>query len=257
VGNLSSLGIDAELDMFAERVVKGAQYPGEFLGWKRDGQRVQDLVTELWPTAPAQLPNVSEDDSLTILITAPEATEEQRRIIGEGGVGGWLPQKLSKRERAALAEDGPPAFMVMRFANVIPSSTLAKLLVLWDTLSKLDVKYPAADPRRSGNPALHLGVWELYMSKPKVTTDARQTRQGKPYVRQEVVEAIDALCGLIRAAVVPRLERLMDEYAPGQRRVQERYAATPVSSFRSHCVPQDPCAGEIPPRGGVPGTAEP
>ncbi|KAJ7441861.1 hypothetical protein FB451DRAFT_1057941, partial [Mycena latifolia] len=159
------------------------KYPDEFSGRKRDSQRVTDLVNKRWPPVPAELPSIMDNDRLMA-------------------------------ECIRLRRDGPPPFLLMRFAHAIPASTLARLLALWDRLKALGVKYPKADHRRSGMPALHLGVWELFMNTPLITTDSRQTLQSDREVRAEVVEAIDALCRLIRKLMVPRLQRLMDAHTP-------------------------------------------
>jgi hypothetical protein len=172
------------------------------------------------------LPNATEDDSLTLLMSSAAPTAAQQKSIGPGGVASWVPVKVPAQERRALRQDGPPPYLVMRFANVIPTSTLAELLVLWDHLNALDIRYPDADHRRSGQPALHLGVWELYSARPIISADSRQTRQSNPSKRAAVVEALDALLGLIKTAVVPILERIMQWYVPGQQRVQERYVNT-------------------------------
>ncbi|KAJ7472096.1 hypothetical protein FB451DRAFT_1036500, partial [Mycena latifolia] len=184
------------------------KYPDEFSGGKRDSQRVTDLMNERWPTVPADLPNITDDDRLTA-------------------------------ECVWLRRDGPPPFLLMRFAHAIPASTLVRLLALWDRLKGLGVKFPKADHRCSEMPALHLGVWELFMNTPLITTDSRQTLQSDREVRAEVVEAIDALCRLIRKLVVPRLQRLMDAHAPGQRRVQDRIHAR-VRHFLGKALAQRP-----------------
>jgi hypothetical protein len=183
---------------------------------------VIDVVNEKWPKSSAGLPNTTEDHSLTLLFDSAAPTAAQQKAIGPGGVGSWVAKKVPPKERRALRQDGPPPYLAMRFANVIPASTLTQLLVLWDHLNTLDVQYPDADHRRSSQPALHLGIWELFKAQPIVTADSRQMRQKNLTKRAEIVEAIDALLGLIKMAVVPILERLMARYVPGQQRVQER-----------------------------------
>lgn len=181
-----------------------------------------DVVGEKWPTMASAMPNVAEDDSLTLLISSAAPTASQRKKFGPGGVASWVRVKMSQKERQALQQDGLPPYLAMRFVNVIPASTLAQLLVLWDRLNAQDVRFPEADHRRSGQPALHLGVWELFQSRPIVTADSRQTRQKNPKKLADIVDAMDSMLGFVKISVVPILERLMGRYVPGQRRVQER-----------------------------------
>ncbi|KAJ7020270.1 hypothetical protein C8F04DRAFT_1275325 [Mycena alexandri] len=176
-------------------------FPDHFAGWTRDGEMVKRMVKELWPTLPADLPNASNDPS--------------RR-------GAWLWDKLPAAEVAALEEDGAPKYLAMRWAECIPDETLKMLVRLWDTLNRLGVKFPDAELQRLGSPALHLGLWELYMDLAKITTDSRQTKLEKSAPKEEILAAIDALCRTVKERVVPRLERLMKCYMPEQQRVQER-----------------------------------
>lgn len=201
------------------------KYPDDFAVWDKNGDRVTELVSAEWPTAPADLPNITDNDRLTVLVVSQKPTREQRKTIGPGGVAPWAVARLSEDEITALAHDGEPPYLVMRFAKVIPKRTLEKLLRRWDALKGLAVKYPPADHRRSDLPAMHLGVWELFALVPRITADSIQSRQRNLETRAEVVDAMDALCKVIRQLVVPKLERLMDIHVPGQRRVQERIHA--------------------------------
>ncbi|KAJ7448306.1 hypothetical protein B0H11DRAFT_1744453, partial [Mycena galericulata] len=63
--------------------------------------------------------------------------------------------------------------------------------------------------------ALHLGIWELFGSLPRLTADSISDDP-------RVVAAIDALCGHIGSLVVPLLKSLVDWHIPQHARVQER-----------------------------------
>jgi len=69
--------------------------------------------------------------------------------------------------------------------------------------------------RRSRTPALHIGVWHIYGSEPRIT---RETRDQSP----EVIEAMDRLLEAIKRWVVPRVKNFLKNYCPHQWARQQR-----------------------------------
>ncbi|KAJ7016280.1 hypothetical protein C8F04DRAFT_1281994 [Mycena alexandri] len=214
-------------------------FPDHFANAKANAANVTNMVEELWPTSPANLPNATDDDSMNLFIKSQEPAEEQRAAMGSGGTKRSLSARLPAAEIAALEADGEPEYLAIRWADAIPAETLKMLVRLWDTLRLLGVKFPEAEHQRSGMPALHLGVWEMYGKLIKITTDARQTKLTKHDLpksapKEEILAAIDDLCRAVKEHVVPRLKQLMDRDVPGHRRVQERIHARVLHQLRSN-----------------------
>ncbi|KAJ7716675.1 hypothetical protein DFH07DRAFT_973849 [Mycena maculata] len=204
-------------------------FPTVFATFGRDSQVVTEEIAKHWPTLPAALPLVSAGDDKSLLITCKKPTATQAALFGPGQVGKWLHYPKSKEsiplkdeELAALEVGGVPPYMAMHWVHVIPLPILKKLLVLFDALVAAGVEFPEADFRRSGTAALHLGVWSLYARQPRITADSHQTMISNSTQRARVVAAIDALCMIVKVHIVPKLVELMDEYVPGQSRVQNR-----------------------------------
>ena len=78
------------------------KYPDEFAFGKKCGQRVLTFVADNCPTLPKDLPNICEDNKLTLLISASELTPEQKKKIYPGGVSHWLAKKVPTKELATL-----------------------------------------------------------------------------------------------------------------------------------------------------------
>lgn len=197
-------------------------YPDDFTEWGRNGKLVTETVAKRWPTAPGNLPLATSDDRLTLLVTSDEPTAEQMKHIGPGGVARWLKLKgvLPVAQKAALALDGVPPLLIMRFANVIPQKTCDIMEIKWDRLKAVGVRPPHRDARRSGTGAWHFGVWNLYGDKPRITGDSVQLLLREPQ-KTMFMEALDDLASTFKRLVLPKLERLMGEYVPEQKRVQD------------------------------------
>lgn len=209
-------------------LVLPVEYPDEFATGTKDGARVIQLVRQEWPTAPKDLRNIADDDSRTLLVSCKPRTRKEREKQEEvcpGGVSHSLAAAVSEEERTALREDGEPRYLFMRFARVIPQAVLDALLEDWDHLVSLGVIFPEADDRRSGTPALHLGVWGLFGSVPRITGDSQQKALKEPH-RSLVIAAMDRMCMRVKIYIVPKLERLMAEFVPEQSRVQEMCVET-------------------------------
>ncbi|KAJ7725488.1 hypothetical protein B0H16DRAFT_1471866 [Mycena metata] len=195
-------------------------FPDHFANAKPNTVNVTNIVEELWLTLPADLPNATDNDSMNLFIKSQEPTEEQRAAMGSGGTN-------------------EPEYLAIQWADAIPAETLKMLVRLWDTLRLLGVKFSEAEHQWSGMPALHLGLWEMYVKLIKITTDARQTKLtkrdlAKSAPKEEILAAIDELCRAVKEHVVPRLEQLMDCNVPGHRRVRERINTRVLHQLRSN-----------------------
>ncbi|KAJ7263254.1 hypothetical protein B0H12DRAFT_298331 [Mycena haematopus] len=203
-----------------EMVTKGDSYPRDFVGFAKDAAKVIRIVGEKFPGNQANLPIFSTDDSKVILVSGPPPTSEEEALCGVGGIGKWLERRLSPRVCSAFETVGPPPFDVGRFPNVISSRAQFRLLEAWDRVQALKPVYGLRESQRSSSPALHLGVWERYTKEPIVTGDSRQA-DAPCDRRQELVEALHDLCGVIKQFVIPRLRAILEWYYPGQEWIWE------------------------------------
>ena len=142
----------------------------------------------------------------------PNATGQKRLLFPVP-----LPDNLPLPEKRPLPENHPP-YLAMRFDQVVSSETNDLIIRAWDRMNELGVVFPDPDPtcNRSSSPALHLGVWELYDEKPRVTSDSRNQSP-------EVVQAIDDFLLIIQQRIAPRLKNLLKEFCPQQHELQMRY----------------------------------
>ncbi len=62
------------------------------------------------------------------------------------------------------------------FDQIIKEDVKHSLLAAWDKFTKLDVCFLKEDSYQSKTPALHLGVWELYSSRPHITRDSKKQK---------------------------------------------------------------------------------
>ncbi|KAF7335010.1 hypothetical protein MVEN_02251200 [Mycena venus] len=181
---------------------------------------VLEVMEKKFPGDPFTLPLFSEDDSKIILISSPLPTPEQQAPIGPGGAAGWLERKISPEQSAALSDDGEPPFDLGRFPDVISQYAQHKLISAWERLQALEPVYGPPETQRSRSPALHFGVWEHFLNKPVITGETQQTK-ARAAMREDLLDAIHNLCGVIKQYVLPKLQALMDWCFPGQQRVQE------------------------------------
>ncbi|KAJ7802580.1 hypothetical protein B0H14DRAFT_2237181, partial [Mycena olivaceomarginata] len=117
-------------------------------------------------------------------------------------------------------DGGEPPFDIARFPNVISTYAQQQLILAWDCLQVLEPVYGLAETQRSFSPALHFGIWEHFLHEPIITGETQQTK-AKVALREELVDAIHLLCGVIKQHVLPKLQAPMDWYFPSQRRVQD------------------------------------
>ncbi|KAJ7717332.1 hypothetical protein B0H16DRAFT_1799337 [Mycena metata] len=177
-------------------------FPDHFANAKPNAANVTNMVEELWPTRKNRL-------------------RSSGLRWDRAGTKRSLSARLPAAEIAALEADGEPEYLAIRWADAIPAETLKMLVRLWDTLRLLGVKFPEAEHQRSGMPALHLGLWEMYAKLIKITTDCAPDKADEARPREENI-------------VVPRLEQLMDRDVPGHRRVQERIHTRVLHQLRSN-----------------------
>jgi hypothetical protein len=118
----------------------------------------------------------------------------------------------------ALDQQDPlhPPYLAVRFHDVLKPTARTALLNAWNALSSLNVDYPQPEPQRSkASPALHLGIWETYLTSPIVTANSRKQPP-------EVIAAMDVFLSLIGARVAPRLLNFLGRYFPRQYERQQR-----------------------------------
>jgi hypothetical protein len=126
----------------------------------------------------------------------------------------------------------------MRFPNVIPPNTQEMLLHSWDRAIAAGLRFPKPEVQRSSTPALHLGVWNLYSSKPFITADSRQaiaprrtaSANAKMVARLKEKRArtyLDAFLGIFKNRVVPKLESLAEWHFDEGARLRHLYACLP------------------------------
>ncbi|KAF9474886.1 hypothetical protein BDN70DRAFT_898616 [Pholiota conissans] len=101
-----------------------------------------------------------------------------------------------------------PPYLAMRFPSVVSPKTNSRLVLAWDKLLASGVKFPKVDPNRSTTPALHLGIWEIFSSKPFISANSRQT--------PEVNKSIDIFLGLVGKLLAPKIGALLKEHCPDQ-----------------------------------------
>ncbi|KAJ7164352.1 hypothetical protein C8R46DRAFT_1220857 [Mycena filopes] len=208
-------------------------FPSDFAGWSKNGRIVTAKVAKHWPTPPKQLPLITDDEKLTVFIKAADPTPEQLQKMGPGGVGIWLVRNsrgqlvssLNRKEFEALEADGLPPWLAIRLAHIIPLKMLDELLARWDHLVSMGLKFPKADPNRSRTAAVHLGVWGLFGSAPRITADSRQMAIADPVERAAVIKAMDRMLWYLKKKIIPKIENALDEVIPEHVRLQDRLRA--------------------------------
>ncbi|KAG1720981.1 uncharacterized protein EDB91DRAFT_1256737 [Suillus paluster] len=161
-------------------------YPGDLVHAAKNKLHVDLLVQRQYPEGvlASQLPRFDPDDSFFLL--PPEDSKEACRPLH-------------------------PLFMAARFEHVITKPGQKEIVKAWDALQFVGVKHHAGsrEANRSSTLALHLGVWEVQQSFPKVTRD---TRLQTP----EALSAIDRLLLAVGTHVAPKILALLQRYAPKQ-----------------------------------------
>lgn len=124
-----------------------------------------------------------------------------------------------------LLPAGHPAYYAARFDKVLTLDVQMKIVAGWDRLLAAGVNFPNPDKNRSSTPALHLGIWEIYLNLPKVTIDTRKQNEA-------VLEAMDHLFALLKRHVVWKVKNLMRRFYPWQLERCQRYVFDLVFNFR-------------------------
>jgi hypothetical protein len=220
-------------------------FPNHFSGWMRDRRLVVQNAAEGGWLAPSELPDITTDDRLKLLINTNDPTPEQLKLFGPNQYPRWFENMRfsDPRQRVLLQSDCAPQWLVMRFPSVIPLGTQERLLLSWDRVVACGLRFPNPEVQRSSTPAVHLGVWNLYSQKPYITADSRQkmvphcrTASAKllAELKQKwVIAELDLFLGIIKSCVVPKLENLTAWHFDEGARIRHWYAIqfTPMNPF--------------------------
>lgn len=178
-------------------MIEGDAYPTNFLPFTRNAASVVEIIGKEYPGEPADLPVFCEDDSKVVLVSSPPPTAEDESLSGPGGLGKWLEDLLHPDVLAAFEKLGPPPFDIGRFPDVFSNRAQWELIRAFDAVKALEPSYGAAEAQRSDSPALHLGIWERYTSRPIITGDSRQIK-APVHKRAKLVDALHYLCGVVK-----------------------------------------------------------
>jgi hypothetical protein len=160
---------------------KSLQYPGHFVGAPINATKVTKKIEELFPgVIPRNLPSVTEKGRF--LIPTPPIIRSLRPLH--------------------------PPYLIGRFDQIIKASVEKSLVAAWKELVKLDVRFPKAESNRSKTPALHLGIWELYASQPRITGDSRQSN--------DVTTAMDKFLRIVHHLIAPKIFNILQSHYPKQ-----------------------------------------
>jgi hypothetical protein len=121
---------------------------------------------------------------------------------------------------AAFEELGPPSFDIGHFPEVFSNRAQFELIRAFARVKALGPAYGPAEAQRSVSPALHLGVWERYTSKPIITGGSRQN-DAPVDKREKLVDVVHDLCGVVKAYWLPKIRVIVEWYYPGQEWVWE------------------------------------
>ncbi|KAG2045680.1 hypothetical protein BDR06DRAFT_965608 [Suillus hirtellus] len=180
--NIQSKRVASQEEDRTEETLK--VYPGDLLNVSKNKLHVENLVEEQFPEGliTSELPLYDPDNSFFIL--PPKDSVEANRPFH-------------------------PPFLAARFEHMITKQGQKEILKAWKGLKWVGFKHHAREENRSSSPGLHLGVWEVQQSFPKVTRD---TRLQSP----KTIQAIDRLFVVIGIHVVPKILALLKRYAPKQ-----------------------------------------
>jgi hypothetical protein len=104
--------------------------------------------------------------------------------------------------------DGMPSYLAIRYEHFLSKAHQKCLILRWDNVvaSHL-VNHLKLDTNQSTTEAHHLGIWEVFGSKPRMTADTHtQTPEAK--------EAIDCLLWYVQSFMAPKLATAYADHAP-------------------------------------------
>lgn len=167
-------------------------YPDEFNSGRKDRKYVRKVIRKNFPGLPQDLPTLGDSLFHTLLVEVP-------------------PEILLKNPLH-------PPYYLARFEKVLSHNIQADILAAWGNLL-----HPSRQPKcrinhggeRSGTPAYHLGIWEMFNSKPTISLEAREQTP-------EVIKAIDYFLSFFHRTVAGKINRLLKRYAPHQYEQQQR-----------------------------------
>jgi hypothetical protein len=159
-----------------------AEYPGDFVRAPINVDKVTKKIAKLFPgLIPCDLPCVTEEGRF--LVPTP-------------------PNILASNPLH-------PPYLIGRFDRIIKKDVEHSFLAVWDKFAKLDVCFPKAESHRSKTPALHLGVWELYASRPRITGDSKKQKD-------EVIKVMDQLLYIVHNSIAPKIFNILQSHYPTQ-----------------------------------------
>jgi hypothetical protein len=163
------------------------KYPGEFKSCKKDVAFIQKAVSQHFPgLGPATLGSVTDE-------------------------GIWLVPSPASKD----SNPNQPPYLAMHMNRVIGTDGQQQLLERRKELNTLGPVHLLKRNSRLQTSALHLGVWSLYTTRPRVT---RESEAQSP----EVIKAMDKLLNGIKKWVVPKLINILKDYCPQQLKQQEK-----------------------------------
>ncbi|KAJ7685268.1 hypothetical protein DFH06DRAFT_1028808 [Mycena polygramma] len=193
------------------------KFPTEFLTCGRNGQKVRDTIAELYPTPVELLPNLADNDDGILIIPAPKMKPKEAKRVGPA----QMPKYTTKRAGMTpamvdhLSTLGLIPFLLLRCSDVLSEHVQGLFWIAWDAIMAARPAYPKHEPGRSATPAYHFGIWSLFMLRPLITTETRQSTLS-PNRQQVLVPLIDAFLRLVQEYMVPKARRLLMKYAPQQ-----------------------------------------
>jgi len=163
----------------ATNTVTVEDYPKQFIGAPIDSKKFRKNFRKLYP--PRNLPSVIKSGRFL----CPTPTE----ILSSHPLH--------------------PPYLVARFDQVVKENVNQRLISAWNAFTKLGVRFPPPDKRRSKTPALHLGVWEQYRNTPYITLESKAQSN-------EVIAAMDRFLQLLQESIGLKLRNILKEYYPQQ-----------------------------------------
>jgi len=162
--------------------INSLQYPYHFLGAPIDSTKVTQKMEEVFPgVIPRDLPSVTAEGRF------------------------FIPTPPIIRSLCPLH----PPYLVGRFDRIVKAPMQKSLVAAWKELVNLDVRFPKAELNRSKTPALHLGTWELYASKPRITGNSCQQND-------DVIAAMDKFLSIVHCSIAPKIFNILRSHYPKQ-----------------------------------------
>ncbi|KAI0312509.1 hypothetical protein OF83DRAFT_1086969 [Amylostereum chailletii] len=148
----------------------------DFLKWPKDRETVIALVTRKYNHTADILPTVESQTPVGILNPTPHGQK----------------------------------FLALLFVNIFKDHINNLMIRLFDEfIDTNSVFFGAKYKGRFKTPALHLGVWQIYMSRLMIT---RESRDQAP----EVIEKMDTFISAVKRFVVPKILSFLTQYLPEQ-----------------------------------------